>query len=490
MEKKIKLLYILSIAAIVAFLAMQAFWLYGRYEYNLRIAEDDAREEILDAVERYRVIRNNIVDTLRGDYTYRTNYNIDHSTDSTGRTVSKASVVCNRYNAYRLLGIHEDRPLTLEEKLRAADLVHDHAAGVELLVQSYEAHNAPSEGAIWSAVKNVELEWWKVPFTPEGLDSLLRERGISARISLAVTDTMVWIPAVTRHSSPWNPRLSVSVPYSELERKSVVVDWPIPVSDTLRRMAVTLVAAFFISLLLILCLVWQLSAIVRLNRLDSMRNKFITTMIHELKRPIYTLKMCVSGFGNDAMREDTAMRDGLIDESRRAIGNLSACFSRLRDITFNRTDQIPLNISTFPLRPLVDDVVASLIVPSGKEVTFHIDIPLSVTLSADASHTFNILVNLMENAVKYSGPEVTITVTAAISEHLLTLSVADTGHGISASDRRNIFRRFYRGTTSADTPGMGLGLTYVRLLAEAHGGSVTVDSTPGAGSVFSVIFPQ
>ena len=132
----------------------------------------------------------------------------------------------------------------------------------------------------------------------------------------------------------------------------------------------TLALAVVLSLFLIHCLLWQIKTIVKLTRLDKMRNSFITTMIHELKRPISTLKMCVSGIDNDKLMEDNQLRHELTGEIRMALDNLSAYFSKLRDITFNNVEQIPLNVSSFNLTVLVDSVIKSITVPSTKDVVF------------------------------------------------------------------------------------------------------------------------
>lgn len=113
-----------------------------------------------------------------------------------------------------------------------------------------------------------------------------------------------------------------------------------------------------------------------------------------------------------------------------------------------------------------------------------------VTVKADRTHLCNILGNLVENAIKYSGQQVTVSASASITDRHVTVSISDTGNGISTSDIRHVFRRFYRGTASdSDVPGMGLGLAYVRLLVAAHGGDVTVESTLGKGSCFTITFP-
>lgn len=124
-------------------------------------------------------------------------------------------------------------------------------------------------------------------------------------------------------------------------------------------------------------------------------------------------------------------------------------------------------------------------------MTIHNGIAPEAIVSADRSHLCNILNNLVENAVKYSGQEVEIIATAAINEGFVALTVSDNGYGIPTGDLKRIFRRFYRGKASeGEQPGMGLGLAYVKLLVEAHGGDISVESSEGKGSRFTIKLPQ
>ena len=370
------------------------------------------------------------------------------------------------------------------------ELVMDSLDMVDAKIATVDASGAPSDGVAWNAMRNFDNEI-QSPFTTEGIDSILRKGKLNAEITLVLQDSVTWEPVAIRHSSVVSPRFKVITPYSELEKKAVVIECEIPSSEILSSMGWTLALAVVLSLFLILCLVWQINTIVRLTRLDKMRNSFITTMIHELKRPISTLKMCVSGIDNDKLMEDAQLRHELTGETRKALDNLSAYFSKLRDITFNNVDQIPLNVTSINLFELVDSVITSIQLPSSKNVVFENNVPGKLEVSADRSHLMNILTNLIENAVKYSGEDVMIKIYAeAISEGIKIL-VEDNGNGIASTDQSKIFNRFYRGKASTtDIPGMGLGLAYVKLLTDAHGGEISVESTEGVGSSFSIKLPQ
>ncbi|MDE6632187.1 MAG: HAMP domain-containing histidine kinase [Muribaculaceae bacterium] len=490
MENKIKTLYILSITSILAFFGMQAYWLFTRYEYSLKDYEDRAEVTVANALIEYDRARSrrssNQSDTLR----VMSSFNMNHDTDSLGKTIRKVTVSTKVIRGKDLLNIKEKRKLTTEEMAKLEKIVLDSVEKTEAKRATLDVTSAPSDGAAWSAMKNFELEV-QSPFTVTGIDSILKKENIRADVALIETDSVLWKPISTRHSSLINPRLKITTHYSELEHKAVVVDCPIPISEIVKEMAWTLLLAFILSLFLILCLVWQIKTIVKLTRLDKMRNSFITTMIHELKRPITTLKMCVSGIDNDKMMENSILRHEMASETRLALDNLAAYFSKLRDITFNNVEQIPLYITSFNLANLVDEVSKSIALPSNKHVAFENHIPEDLEISADRTHMTNIIINLIENAIKYSGQDVTIVISNESTSDGIAIKIADNGNGIPIGSQHKIFDRFYRGNASStDIPGMGLGLAYVKLLVNAHGGDISVESTESIGSTFTIKLPQ
>lgn len=484
MEKRIRTLYVVTIFAIIAFLGMQAYWLYGRYEFSLLEYEHHTEAVISNAIDEYNKER----DKKRSGQ-ISSSYSMSHGIDSTGNT-SRQVTVSSSFNGRKLLGIEEERNLTDEEMERLAEIVSDSLQRIEERKISIDASTAPSDGAAWSAMRNFELDV-QSPFTVQGLDSLLQKENIKAEISLTTTDSVMWKSAMHGHKSFVNPHFQIISPYSELERKAVIIDCKIPTADVVREMGWTLVLAFVLSIFLILCLIWQITTIVKLSRLDKMRNSFITTMIHELKRPISTLKMCISGLDNKQMVNNPEIRMELLSETRMALDNLSAYFSKLRDITFNNVEQIPLNIQSVNLHDLFDIVTDSTVRPSGKEVVIHNEISSEAVVSADSSHLYNIFNNLVENAIKYSGESVEIRASASVEKGDTELRISDNGNGIPSGDLKHIFQRFYRGKASVgEQPGMGLGLAYVKLLVDAHGGEISVESTEGEGTSFTIKFPQ
>lgn len=498
MEQRIKTLYIITIIAILTFLGMQMFWLYARYESSLKDYERILGERVMQCVNTYNGIRANYIDkadtkdsvvNCKDDPISIPVYQLSQQYGDTVRTMRTAAILTYNFSMHKLLGLKPGTKISNEQRKKAIDLAKNNMeAPVDSVI--FDASGAKDENEAWSATMNVMTER-KSPFSVEGLDSIMAREGIKATVDLIIADSMVWKPCVSYNVSVFKPDVALIIPYSQLERKTVSIVCEINPLDVLPGMLQSLLISLVISALLIVCLILQFSTVLKLSRLNNMRNSFVTTMIHELKRPISTLKMCVSGLGNSRMMADEGTRSELLSETRTALDNLSAYFSKLRDITFNNVAQIPLNIQALSLKDQFDSVIAASPVPSGKTVVFDNQVDSAIEVSADKSHLYNILNNLVENAMKYSGPAVRITATAKKSADNVIIRISDNGNGISSGDMRHIFNRFYRGRASeGDMPGMGLGLAYVKLLVEAHGGEIAVESTEGKGSCFIIRFPQ
>ena len=224
-------------------------------------------------------------------------------------------------------------------------------------------------------------------------------------------------------------------------------------SPIIRRMAYTLLITILLSFFLVFCLVYQILTIRKQRHIEAIRQEFLHTMIHELKRPISTLKMCVSFMGNDRMMQDGESKQKILSSSYNELDNLTSYFSKLRDI-----------------------------IPSDKEVRMEIVAEDDLEIRADRMHLANIVCNLLENAIKYSREAVTIRIDYQMREdRMVQISVEDNGIGITKADQRYVFDKFYRSESAKDKaiPGIGLRLSYVKLLVEAHGGRISLDSREG-----------
>jgi signal transduction histidine kinase len=149
-----------------------------------------------------------------------------------------------------------------------------------------------------------------------------------------------------------------------------------------------------------------------------------------------------------------------------------------------------LNSSQVELATLVGEVT-DLYEDAAEEagVELRVSVRGQVTVNADRDRLRQALANLVDNAMKYTPRGGRVEVSAAREDRAVIIRVADTGPGISEQDLPRIFDRLYRGDQSRATRGLGLGLSLVRAYVEAQGGTVTVNSTPGAGATFTLRLP-
>ena len=162
---------------------------------------------------------------------------------------------------------------------------------------------------------------------------------------------------------------------------------------------------------------------------------------------------------------------------------------RYRHLSIEEREDFTIRRETVDIGALFDATAAKFRLKSKGRAEITIDVaPAGLTVKADRFHLSHVLDNLMDNALKYSGEQVHVELSARRTGHGISLSVSDDGIGIERSAQAHIFEKFYRVPTGDrhDVKGFGLGLYYVWLIARKHGGEISVESTPGCGSTFKL----
>ncbi|MBN1239001.1 MAG: HAMP domain-containing histidine kinase [Gammaproteobacteria bacterium] len=225
-----------------------------------------------------------------------------------------------------------------------------------------------------------------------------------------------------------------------------------------------------------------------LGRQKARQLAFIAGVAHDLRNPLTALQ-----FGVDALKaQDTRMDAGAHDTLTllgRQLNHLERMVDDLMQTSTIEAGELVLEPSVFDLREAVDAVV-SLYRPTVP--TRRIDVQLQgepAFVRADRMRIEQVVGNLLNNAIKYSPPESPIEIEVEQSDGRARLAVVDHGVGIRAEEIEDIFRPFWRGTATAERSGTGLGLSVARKIVSAHGGSISVQSVPGAGSVFRLDIP-
>ena len=232
------------------------------------------------------------------------------------------------------------------------------------------------------------------------------------------------------------------------------------------------------------------AANLELLELDQVRSTLLSNVSHELRTPLtgilgaaQNLRDGLAGGLTQAQQEYVAMIENDSGRLIRVVNELLE-WGRLE------AGRIRLQRSPVAVRSLVQEVIA-LLRPAAecKRVTLALDSDADVAADADADKLKQVLINLLDNAIKFAPPQSQVRLVIANGVGGLRLTVEDQGPGIDAADVPYLFERFYRGRSSDGTAGSGLGLAIARNLARLHGGDISVESTPDRGSRFTLSLP-
>ena len=211
---------------------------------------------------------------------------------------------------------------------------------------------------------------------------------------------------------------------------------------------------------------------------------------HDLKSPITRIRGIaeVSLTSGSSLEEYESMAAGTIEECDRLLDliNTMLVISRT-EVGVNQLDWQQLNIAHLVREAC--DIFQSPAEDKGLRLDY--SGPENISIYGDMRLIQRLVANLLDNAIKYTPATGKVHVAVSLGgDRLVEIAVKDNGEGIAAKDQEHIFERFYRGDPSRSGTGTGLGLSFARAVARAHNGDITVSSTPGEGSTFTVRLPE
>jgi len=252
-----------------------------------------------------------------------------------------------------------------------------------------------------------------------------------------------------------------------------------------------------ISGLLILVIIFSFSAtiftIIRQKKLSEMKNDFVNNMTHEFKTPIATI-----GLACEALRDkDVQKSDGLyttyismIDEENKRLGTMA---EQILQTAVMEKGELRLKKEEVELHAVISECVASKKLQAAqKNGNIYEELQAAKSLvEGDKIHLTNVVLNLLDNAIKYAEAIPEVRVKTRNIPHAIEISVQDNGPGISKANQKRIFEKLYRVPTGNvhNVKGFGLGLSYVKSVVEHHGGTINVNSEIKKGTTFYIRLP-
>jgi two-component system phosphate regulon sensor histidine kinase PhoR len=228
--------------------------------------------------------------------------------------------------------------------------------------------------------------------------------------------------------------------------------------------------------------------ITKLRKLEQIRSEFLGNVSHELRTPIFAIQGMLETLLGGAL-DDKEVNRPFVESALRNTERLNTLLADLIDISSIESGEMKMSFRYFAVRGFLESVIAEMQPSASKKgsvITLG-DVPAALDVLGDKERLRQVLVNLIDNAVKYSGAGSAVRVDARPDGGRVVISVADEGVGIPEEDIPRIFERFYRvdKERSREAGGTGLGLAIVKHIVEAHGSQMSVVSAVGRGSTFS-----
>lgn len=228
-----------------------------------------------------------------------------------------------------------------------------------------------------------------------------------------------------------------------------------------------------------------------LRQTETSHREFVSNVSHELRNPLASVRAMVETLEDGAIDEREVARN-FLERIRHDTDRMNHLVDDLLELSRLESGQLTLQLGAVDLAALVVEVKASFEHSANDQgialvIQVTNDLP---TLSADADRLRQVLINLVENALRFTRPNGEITISAVQKPKFIEVRVRDTGVGMSSEHLPHLFERFYKVDRSRRDGGTGLGLAIVKQIVEAHGGQVWAESKEGEGSAFYFTLPR
>ncbi len=261
----------------------------------------------------------------------------------------------------------------------------------------------------------------------------------------------------------------------------------------LRELRWFIFGAVLFTLIITTAFYLTIRTLLRQKKLSEIKSDFINNMTHEFKTPLATISLAVDALKNEKVNSDSEKikyYTGIIkDENRR----MNKQVESILQAALLDKQRVELNLKLFDAHQLIQTALNNVSLPIAErggvlEVNFNAN---HHTILADEVHFTNLVNNLLDNAIKYSGDNLHIKLSTSNAGKMLKIKIEDEGIGMTKETLHRIFEKFYRAHTGNihNVKGFGLGLSYVKTMIDSHNGTIKAESTPGKGSVFTLLIP-
>ena len=354
---------------------------------------------------------------------------------------------------------------------------------------------------MYVSIQEAVVKKYEVSVSLADLDSIYRANllmeGIDAEVVCCITDSSGNILKSSR--ALWmrgNDMLKTRLYPTNCKRTENLQAFIVnPYWVIFQKMTLLLIATVIMMILIIGCIVYQIRIIARQNKIAKIREDFSYALIHDMKTPISSILMGIQILETGKLDTRPEKRAKLFHILKDESEHLLALTEKVLTLSKLENHQLNLFREMLSLRSMLDDLIEKFSAKADKPVHFSLALEAE-TVVADGEFLKEAISNLIDNAIKYSGASVAITISSFCKpDGAVVIKVKDNGFGIPLKDQSRIFEKYERASATersrqGGASGFGLGLNYVFRVAEAHGGTVEVESIEGEYSEFSLSLPQ
>lgn len=281
--------------------------------------------------------------------------------------------------------------------------------------------------------------------------------------------------------------------YTTYHRKAYFVYTEPTEWETIRMMSGILFSSFLILLILIFSFACMLWFLIHQKTVEQLKDDFTHNVTHELKTPIAITYAAVEAMIHYNITENKEKTNQYLHVCHEELQRLGSMVEQILSLSLEHKKEFNLKFERIDLGELTGKIIEQQTIKSSKP--FHLlqtFTPETISLDADRTHLYNILSNILDNAIKYSGDDPQIRIAAQVIEGFVEISIGDNGIGIAEEHLSHIFDKFYRIPNEKRPPvkGYGIGLFYVKTMILKHNGTIRVESRLGEGSRFIIRLPQ
>ncbi len=321
------------------------------------------------------------------------------------------------------------------------------------------------------------------------------KRGLQQNFGLVMyqSDKLVYSKCISFHAAPVDTSMLHQIPeLAGSTNLSFGIYFPAKAANLASGMYIWIFSSCVL-LVVIVFFAYAMLTILKQKRLSEIQRDFVNNMAHEFQTPISAIMASAEVIKNPEIVNNPQRLNSYTSIIDTEIKKLGSQVQRVLEMAGAESGGVMLNKQNVDVHELIRQVKVKFVQSAGIEernvtLRFNAD---RYFIEADAMHVANVIYNLLDNAVKYSTGTPSVTVTTNSEKDGVVISVADKGIGISAGELKKVFNKFYRVSQGNrhDVKGFGLGLSYVKLMVEAHRGTIDVQSKVNEGTTFVLIFP-